>query len=119
MSTNRTRSMLAATALATGLAAIPVPFPLAGFAGTALAAAQSKTCLIRTYYKTAEMADQVGVRTNCPGVSSSGRTSRHVEVERIEYGESSGPIGGGQAKLPCEFLAGSQERCLNVPLKRP
>jgi hypothetical protein len=82
---------------------------------TASAAAQSKTCLIRTYYKTAEKEEQVGVRSNCPGVGNTGRTSPHVEVERIQYGESSGGAPGGGGKLPCEFL---EKGCGNLPEKR-
>jgi hypothetical protein len=82
---------------------------------TASSAAQSKTCVVPTYYKSAEMEQEVGVRTNCPGVANAGRTSPHVEVERIQYGESSGGSPGGARKLPCEFLA---QGCGNLPEKR-
>lgn len=119
MLVRRLASIYSAAALVIGLSAIGATPGLLLTAETALAAAQSKTCVIRTYYRTADMSEQVGVRTNCPGVSNSGRTSPHVEVERIEYGESSGVGGGGQNTLPCEFLAKGQERCANVPVRRP
>jgi hypothetical protein len=116
MSTKQVIAIWAAAALTGASMMIGAFSALALSTGTAVAAAKGKMCLIRTYYKDAEMAEQVGIRTNCPGMSSSGRTSRYVEVERIEYGETSGALGGGPAKLPCEFLASG---CPNLPLKRP
>jgi hypothetical protein len=84
---------------------------LAALAGAAVslanvAQAYPTSCVIRTYYRTAEMVDVVGVRTKCPGGRSWGRTTRFVEAERVDL-TPPGPGGtsGSPGKLPCEFLA--------------
>ena len=85
-------------------------------ASTALSAG-ARVCRMTTYYKDAEMTTIVGVRTNCPGGRSYGRTSPYHEVETVELdtgGESGGP-STGPGKLPCEFLAAG---CSNLPVFR-
>jgi len=86
------------------------------FPGAMPAAALPTQCVITTYYKTAEMVTVVGVRTNCPGGSNSGRTSPYKEREVVQL-NSPGPVGGGGGggSLPCEFLA---KGCGNLPVKR-
>lgn len=74
------------------------------------------SCRVTTYYQTAEMVTVVGVRTNCPGSSNSGRTSPYKEVEVIDTSpEGPSPVGGGPGSLPCEFLA---KGCGNLPARR-
>jgi hypothetical protein len=80
------------------------------------ALALPKQCRIITYYQTAEMVTVVGVRTNCPGSSNSGRTSPHKEIEVVSFdGPTTGGGGGGGGNLPCEFLASG---CSNLPTNR-
>ena len=94
-------------------AAIVVCLPIV-FAGAA--EALPRTCKITTYYKTADMTEVVGTRTNCPGGGSSGRTSRFFEVETVELNPGGpGGGGGGPGGLPCEFLAAG---CSNLPAQR-
>jgi hypothetical protein len=70
------------------------------------------TCRITTYFKTAELEKEVGLRTTCPGVSKWGKTSKYYEVELIDT-HNDGPGGhDGPGGLPCEFLA---EGCSNLP----
>jgi hypothetical protein len=86
------------------------------FSGAAEALPAQKTCRITTYYKQAEMADVVGVRSTCSSPRSSGRTSRYFETETLQV--DSQPVGGtgsGPGSLPCEFLASG---CSNLPTRR-
>ncbi len=80
------------------------------------ATALPTSCRVITYYQTAAMETVVGVRTNCPGSSNTGRTSPHREVETVTLdAPGPGPVGGGSGKLPCEFLA---KGCGNLPVRR-
>lgn len=89
-----------------------------------LALPNQRVCKITTYYREADLINVVGVRTNCPGAQSSGRTSRYSEVEIIELESPRGPGGGGAGGLPCEFFADGtgkwdpQNTCQNLPLPR-
>jgi hypothetical protein len=70
------------------------------------------TCRITTYFKTAELAAEVGLRSTCPGVKKWGKTSKFFEVEVLDTSHD-GPGGhDGSGGLPCEFLASG---CSNLP----
>jgi hypothetical protein len=95
--------------LAASLAAIssaPVLIPQS-------AAALPKSCIIRNYFQSAELDNQVGMRSSCPGAQKWGKVTKFVEVETVDLVPDgpSGP-GGGPGKLPCEFLASG---CSNLP----
>ncbi len=72
-----------------------------------------KSCIIRSYFPTAEMDNQVGMRSSCPGANKWGKVTKFVEVETVDLVPDgpSGP-GGGPGRLPCEFLASG---CSNLP----
>jgi hypothetical protein len=104
------RAGLAAAFAAIALAPVSLPQP---------AGALPKTCVIRTYYSTAELETEVGMRSSCPGVKRRGRTTQFVEVETIDLvPEGPGGAGGGGG-LPCEFLHGQDIECNNLPIARP
>src|SRR5688500_6187608 len=85
-------------ALFAGVLGLAVPA-----AGPAEALPRSITCRITTYYQTAEMETEVGVRTTCPGGAKWGRTSPHRQVEVVTLDTPTGPTtGGGPGGLPCE-----------------
>jgi hypothetical protein len=80
------------------------------------AMALPKSCVIRNYYNNAELDNQVGMRSSCPGAQKWGKVTKFVEVETVDLVPDgpSGP-GGGGGKLPCEFLASG---CSNLPEAR-
>ena len=80
---------------------------------TGISLALPKSCVIRNYFQTAEMDNQVGMRSSCPGANKWGKITKFVEVETVDLVPDgpSGP-GGGPGKLPCEFLASG---CSNLP----
>ena len=96
-------------------AALPLP---------AEALPNTRICRITTYYQEAALETMVGTRTNCPGGSPSGRTSRYFEIEVVELESPSGPGGPGGAGMPCEFVADGtgpwspQNTCQNLPIPR-
>jgi anaerobic selenocysteine-containing dehydrogenase len=101
----------AGTATRRGLFPRRVAGLLAGFtlaSGFALSVAEEASaaptqCSVRTYFKEAAHANEVGVRTNCPGGGSWGRTSRYVETEVIQLQpEGPGPRPG-PGGVPCDF----------------
>jgi hypothetical protein len=79
------------------------------------AMALPKSCIIRNYYQTAGLDNQVGMRSSCPGAQKWGRVTKFVEVETVDLVPDgpSGPGGGGS--LPCEFLVTG---CPNLPVQR-
>lgn len=104
-----TAGLLAGPALlvATGLFTLAAPQP---------ADALPRSCRITTYYQTAELETQVGMRTSCPGGQRWGRTTRFFETETVDLTPPGpGPVGGGGGNLPCEFLASG---CSNLPTNR-
>jgi hypothetical protein len=109
-------SIFSGGALAAGLAfGAAALLPMAG-----PASALPKSCVIRTYYKAADLAEEVGMRSSCPGVKSRGKTSKFVEVETVDL-QPEGPGGaGGPGGLPCEFAAGEAAglECNNLPRPR-
>jgi hypothetical protein len=106
-------SIFSGAALAVNLAlATAALLPMAG-----PAEALPNSCVIRNYYQTAEMDNQVGMRSSCPGARKWGKTSKFVEVETVDLNPSGpGGPGGGPGGLPCEFLASG---CSNLPQLRP
>jgi hypothetical protein len=105
--------MIVPVAAAAGLAALSNFVTPA--VGPADALPVSQSCRITTYYKTAEMTQEVGVRSTCPGVSKWGRTSKYYEVETLQTDNGGGHHTSGPGKLPCEFL---QQGCSNLPVSR-
>jgi hypothetical protein len=81
------------------------------------ASALPRSCVIRTYYQTAQMQAEVGLRSSCPGVRRWGRTSRHVEVETVQLTPDGPGDGGGPGGLPCEFQT-DDGQCNNLPKPR-
>ncbi len=105
----RLQAAFARSAIAASLVlATAAIFPM-----TQSASALPNSCVIRTYFKTAELTAEVGMRSSCPGARKWGKTSRFVEVETVDLVPDgpSGP-GGGPGGLPCEFLASG---CSNLP----
>lgn len=102
-------SVFSGVAIAVNLAlASAALLPLAG-----PAQALPNSCVIRTYYKTAELDTAVGMRSSCPGARKWGKTSKFVEVETVDLvPDGPGGGGGGPGSLPCEFLASG---CSNLP----
>jgi hypothetical protein len=100
------RSILAASITLVSTAPIILP---------QTASALPKSCVIRNYFQTAEMNNQVGMRSSCPGAQKWGKITKFVEVETVDLvpDGQSGPGGGGG--LPCEFLASG---CPNLPVHR-
>jgi hypothetical protein len=96
-----------AASLAFGAASL---LPMAG-----PAEALPKSCIIRTFYKAADLAEEVGMRTNCPGAKGRGKTSKFVEVETIDLVLEGPDGGGGPGGLPCEFLL---KGCSSLPEPR-
>jgi hypothetical protein len=95
--------------------AMSVQLALAAFAllpMTGASQALPKSCVIRSYYQTAELDAQVGMRSSCPGAHRWGKVTKFVEVETVDLSPEGpgGPGGGGQ--LPCEFLVSG---CSNLP----
>jgi hypothetical protein len=79
------------------------------------ATALPKSCIIRSYFQTAEMEKQVGMRSSCPGATKWGKVTKFVEVETVDL-VPDGPSGpGGPGGLPCEFLVTG---CPNLPVPR-
>jgi hypothetical protein len=71
-----------------------------------------KTCVMRTYYDGADMQNEVGMRSSCPGAKKWGKVTKFVEAETIDL-VPEGPGGpGGGGDLPCEFLASG---CSPIP----
>ncbi len=114
------RAMMAAGLLAMGVAGSvfaeePTPTPDSqGIQERALP--PGATCKITTYYSTAQLTQEVGRLSTCPGPDRGmkGRKTRFFEVETIQI-SAPGPGGGSQGgpgKLPCEFLASG---CSNLP----
>ena len=102
-----------------GLAAAFAAMTLAPLSFPQPAGALPKTCVIRTYYSTAQMETEVGMRSTCPGAKRRGKTSKFVEVETIDL-VPEGPGGpGGGGGLPCEFQNGQDIECNNLPILRP
>ncbi|MHB1104441.1 MAG: hypothetical protein ACYC0C_17020 [Devosia sp.] len=101
------------------LLSLPVMLPQ-----VATALPNQRICRITTYYQEAALTNIVGTRTNCPGGQSSGRTSRHFEIEIVELESPRGPGGPGGAGMPCEFVADGtgpwdpQNTCQNLPIPR-
>jgi hypothetical protein len=83
---------------------------------TGASLALPKSCVIRSYYNNAELDNQVGMRSSCPGAKKWGKITQYVEVETVDL-VSDGPSGpgGGPGKFPCEFLASG---CSNLPESR-
>jgi hypothetical protein len=102
------RGVLAASLAA--LSSTPVMLPQ-------VAIAIPKSCFIRSYYKTAEMSEAVGMRSSCPGAKRWGRTSRFVEVEWIDLVPEGPSTPGGGGGLPCEFKP-DDGQCSNLPNPR-
>jgi hypothetical protein len=101
------RAACIATCFAFSLAILSLPEPAHALPSGGI------TCRITTYYKTEALADEIGLRSTCPGVKKWGRTSKYFEVELIDN-RNEGPGGGGPGpgNLPCEFLASG---CSNLP----
>lgn len=76
-----------------------------------------KSCFIRSYYKTAEMNEAVGMRSSCPGARRWGKTSRFVEVEWVDLVPEGPGTPGGGGGLPCEFKP-DDGQCNNLPIPR-
>jgi hypothetical protein len=87
-----------------------------------------RACILRTYYSDADMTDQVGTWSNCPGSGGlHGRRTAYYETDTVELSTPK-PIGGGG--MPCEFVQENDpftgkpltdytlSQCNNIPTPR-
>jgi hypothetical protein len=105
----------------------------AGAASLALwsdpAQALPRSCILRTYYSDADMTEQVGTWSSCPGnVGLKGRRTAYYEDDSVELSHPRPSAGGGS--MPCEFVQEndpitgkpltdySVSQCSNLPILR-
>jgi hypothetical protein len=118
--------------LGLGLIVLGAAAGLALSTGPAAALPNGGSCIVRTYYSSAEMTQQVGSWSNCPGHAGlKGRRTAYFEDDTLDLTPPK-PIGAGGSAggLPCEFVQEddpitgkplkdySVSQCYNLPIPR-
>jgi hypothetical protein len=117
------------TSMSKRIAMLAVTAAVAAVLGAGSAQALPRACILRTYYSDADMTDQVGTWSNCPGGGGlQGRRTAYYETDTVELSSPS-PVGGGGG-MPCEFVQENDpftgkpltdysiSQCYNIPTPR-